>query len=369
MNDMETCLKKLGKPMYRSRQKISSTDMKKTSLNDIAKQLGVSKTLVSFVLNGRGKEFRISDEVCRKVLETAKEMNYQPNRIAQGLRTGKTKTIGLIIADIANPFFGKLGREIEKEAARYGYRIIFCSSDENPEKSKQQIAMLQQSQVDGYIISPTIDSEEQILALLRAHLPVVLIDRYFPDIECSYIVVDNLDAAYRATTHLLARGRKKIANITLNLDLVNMKERTEGYQKALLDNGLQVDEKLIKILPFSHDNTDVNKAILELVGDQNDRKADAILFSTSKIGVMGIECISALGLRIPEDVAVVSFDNVDAYKICVSPVTVIGQPLSEIGKKAVQVLLNEINPSRKNAPKLQQIKLKTEFIVRKSCGA
>ena len=88
--------------------------MKKTSLNDIAQHLGVSKTLVSFVLNGRGKEFRISDEICKKVMDAAKEMNYQPNRIAQGLRTGKTNTIGLIIADIANPFFGKLGREIEQ---------------------------------------------------------------------------------------------------------------------------------------------------------------------------------------------------------------------------------------------------------------
>lgn len=342
--------------------------MKKTSINDIARHLGVSKTLVSFVLNGRAKEFRIGDDIAARVLEVAREMNYQPNRIAQGLRTGKTKTIGLIIADIANPFFGKLGREIEQEAALHDYHVIFCSSDENPEKSRAQIAMLQQSQVDGYIISPPINSEEQIRLLAKCRIPFVLIDRYFPEIESDYIVVDNYDAAYKATSHLLAQGRRRIANITMNLNLVNMNERTEGYKQALLGHSIAVDENLIKVLPFSHDNKDVTKAIQELLGSTDGRKADAILFSTSKIGVMGIECISALGLKIPEDVAVVSFDNADAYKICVSPVTVVGQPLQEIGKTAVQIIMDKIEHPR-NSARFQHIKLNTELIVRKSCGS
>jgi LacI family transcriptional regulator len=342
--------------------------MKRTSLNDIAKQVGVSKTLVSFVLNGRGKEFRISEEICRKVLDSAKELNYQPNRLAQGLRTGKTKTIGLIIADIANPFFGKLGREIEQEAARYGYHVIFCSSDENPEKSEQQIAMLQQSQVDGYIISPPIHSEEQIRSLSKGNIPYVLIDRYFPGIESNCIVVDNFEAAYRATNHLLKLGRKKIANITINLELVNMRERTEGYKQALADSSIRVDENLIKVLPFSHDNKDVSTAIRELAGDRDNLKVDAILFSTSKIGIMGIECITEIGLKIPDEIAVVSFDNADAYKICVSPVSVVAQPLKEIGTKAVRILLDEIAHPETHR-KHQKIVLKTGFIVRKSCGS
>ena len=342
--------------------------MKKTSLSDIAKHLGVSKTLVSFVLNGKGKEFRISEDICKKVLQVAKDLNYQPNRIAQGLRTGKTNTIGLIIADIANPFFGILGREIEQEAARYGYRVIFCSSDENPEKSRQQIAMLQQSQVDGYIISPPMNSEEQIRVLAMGQVPLVLIDRYFPEIECNYIVIDNFNAAYQATNHLLARGRKKIANITINLDLVNMKERTEGYKQALRDASIPVDESLIKVLPFSHENKDVAKAIKELVGKPGNKKVDAILFSTSKLGINGIESITAMGLKIPDDIAIVSFDNPDAYKICVSPVTVVNQPLKEIGKTAVQLIINELKHPE-TISKIQKIILKTDLIIRKSCGS
>ncbi len=341
--------------------------MKKTSLNDIAKHLGVSKTLVSFVLNGRAEEFRINKDVCKKVIEAAKELNYQPNRIAQGLRTGKTNTIGLIIADIGNPFFGKLGRKIEQEAAEQGYRVIFCSSDENFERSKEQIAMLQQSQVDGFIISPPVNSEEQIQALAKGNTPFVLIDRYFPEIECNYIAVDNFDAAYNVTNHLLNMGRKRIANITLNLELINMKERTEGYRQALRDASVDVDETLVKILPFSHENKDVFQAIKELVEREEGQKVDAILFSTSKIGIMGIECISELGLRIPDDLAIVSFDNPDAYKICASPVTVVNQPIEEIGRTAVRILLNKIRqPESKND--IQKIILKTDLIIRKSCG-
>jgi len=227
--------------------------------------------------------------------------------------------------------------------------------------------MLQQSQVDGYIISPPMNSEDQVRSLSKGNIPYVLIDRYFPEIESNYIVVDNFEAARQATGHLLQLGRKKIANITVNLDLVNMKERTEGYKQALADRSIEVDENLIKVLPFSHDNKDVCKAIRELAGDRANLKLDAILFSTSKIGIMGIECLTELGLKIPEEIAVVSFDNADAYKICVSPVTVVAQPLKEIGTRAVRILLDEIaQPDLFRAR--QKIILKTEFIVRKSCG-
>lgn len=340
--------------------------MKKTSLNDIANQLGVSKTLVSFVLNGKSREYRINEELAEKVMALAKKLNYQPNSIAQGLRTGKTRTIGLIIADIANPFFGKLGREIEQEAAKHGYRVVFCSSDENPEKSELQIRMLQQSLVDGYIISPPMNSEEQIKKLIKSKIPLVLIDRYFPQIDSNYIVVDNLEASYNATNHLIAKGRKRIALVTNNLQLANMIDRQEGYRKALIDSGLGIHEELIKILPFSHDNTDVAQAIKELTLCEAGKKADAILFSTSKMGIMGLEYISELGLNIPRDIAVVSFDNPDAYKICVSPVTAIDHPLKEIGKLAVEILVNEITAPKS---KKQHVKLKTEFIIRRSCGS
>lgn len=337
--------------------------MKKPSLNDIAEHLGVSRTLVSLVLNGKGRAHRISEEVCKKVIATAKEMNYQPNQIAKGLRTGKTHTIGLIIADLANPFFGKLGREIENEAAKNGYRLIFCSSDENAENSGHQIEMLLQSQVDGLIITPPAGSEEQIKALEKSRKPYVLIDRFFPDIDSDYVVVDNFSAAYEATSYLIKKGYKRISCITLNNTLVNMQQRLEGYKQALTDSGRQIDDRLMKILPFSHEKEDFAEAIKQLTGS-GEVLADAVFFTTSKAGIMGLECIHSLGIRIPDDLAVVSFDDPDAYQISNPPVTAIAQPLKEIGSRSVNMLLSRMN-GRKNGVH-EKVVLQGKLIERKS---
>lgn len=338
--------------------------MKKTSLNDIAVELGVSKTLVSLVLNGKGREHRISKEVCEKVIATAREMNYIPNQIAKGLRTGKTNTIGLMIADIANPFFGKLGREIEKKASESDYRVIFCSSDENSENFRHQIDMLMQGQVDGMIISPPPGSLEQIKTLEKSKIPYVLIDRYFPEIDSNIVVIDNFEAAYDATNHLIERGYQNIACITLNNALFSMNNRLEGYKKALQDSGYEIKEELIKILPFSHEKSDFDKAVTEVTGNGSN-KADAIFFTTSKAGIMGIESIHSQGLKVPEDIAIVSFDDPDAYRISNPPVTAVAQPLAEIGKQSVEILL-KLMKSKEKKGKAVKVILNTELKIRQS---
>lgn len=290
-------------------------------------------------------------------------MNYQPNHIAKGLRTGKTHTIGLIIADIANPFFGKLGREIENEASKFGYRVIFCSSDEKAENSGHQIEMLLQGQVDGLIISPPAGSELQIQALEKSRKPYVLVDRFFPGIDSNYIVIDNFKAAYEATQFLVKKGYKHIACITINNTLVNMQQRLEGFKQALIDSKRQIDERLIKILPFSHEKDDFVEAIRQLT-ISGEVKADAVFFTTSKAGIIGVECIHALQLRIPDDIAVVSFDNPDAYQISNPPITAIAQPLKEIGSQSVKVLMERMNGQRNSMS--EKIVLQTELIVRRS---
>lgn len=338
--------------------------MKKTSLNDIARELGVSKTLVSLVLNGKAKEHRISEDIQKKVKKLALELNYQPNQIAKGLRTGKTNTIGLIIADMANPFFGSLGREIEKEASLHGYRVMFCSSDEKAENSKKQIEMLQQGQVDGFIISPPEGSEEQILSLSKSKTPYVLVDRYFPEIESNFVVVDNNQAAYDGTKHLISKGYKKIACVTTNAQLINMNERLDGYKKALTEANISILPERIKVLSFTHEKADILVAIKQLLIEAKD-KVEAVLFTTSKLGVMGLECIHSLGFRIPSDVAVVSFDDPDAYKISNPPISAIAQPLKELGQQSVRILLEQMTGNPKNVKK---VILNTHFVARKSSG-
>ena len=339
--------------------------MKKTSINDIAQQLGVSKTLVSLVLNGKAKEHRISDDICKKVKKLAKELNYKPNQIAKGLRTGKTNTIGLIIADIANPFFGKLGREIEKQAALNGYRVMFCSSDENAENSAKQIEMLQQGQVDGFIIAPPAGSEAQILALKKSKIPLVLIDRNFPEIETNYIGIDNVQAAYEGVEYLIKKGHRRIACVTLNVHLNNMNERVKGYKQALIDKYIPLDDELIKMMPFSHEKDDLARAVKDLFSTKISQP-DAVFFATSKLGIMGIETIHSLDLKIPDDVAVVSFDDPDAYKISQPPVAAIAQPLEEMGVESVKLLLQMMKD--KESADVKKMVLKAKFIARKSSG-
>ncbi len=170
--------------------------MKNTSLSDIARKLGVSTTLVSLVLNGKTEESRISKEVAQKVLKTAREMNYKPNQLARGLRTGKTKTLAFIVADISNIFFARLARVIEDEAEKYGYKVMFGSSDESPEDLSEMLDIFQERKVDGFIISPTIGSRKFIAQLRRKNIPFVLIDRYFPELKSNYVIVDNYEASY-----------------------------------------------------------------------------------------------------------------------------------------------------------------------------
>jgi LacI family transcriptional regulator len=226
--------------------------------------------------------------------------------------------------------------------------------------------MLQQGQVDGFIIAPPADSENQILSLKKSKTPFVLIDRYFPDIETNYIVVDNSKAAYDATAHLIGKGFRKIACITLNVHLNNMNQRVLGYKQALIDHNIQVDDNLIITMPFSHERDDLIKAVKQLEPGNKD-KVEAVFFATSKLGIMGIETIHSMGLNIPDDIAVVSFDDPDAYKISMPPVSAVAQPLKEIGTQSVNVLIDLMN-SEKESHVVKKIVLKADFIPRKSSG-
>ncbi len=339
--------------------------VKKTSIQDVANRLGVSKAVVSFVLNGKGREKRISEQTIENVFKVARELNYKPNHISKWFRTGKTQTIGLIIADISNPFFGKLGKEIEKEAYRNNYKIIICSSDENPEKSGRQLEMLKSSMVDGVIIAPPPGSSDQIKLLQEENVPYVLIDRYFPEMNSNYVIIDNYKASYDATKYLFAKGFQNVAFLTVNNELVTMQDRTNGYMKAVGDFGRNLSNPIVYKLPFSHEKKEVESAIRHIIS--LNKKVEAILFASSKIGFMGLEVIANLGLRIPEDIAVISFDDPDYYKICYSPVTAIGQPLDEMGKSAVQILIEMLSAEKMNESP-RNIVLDTNFVLRKSSG-
>ncbi len=335
---------------------------KRLTSKDIARELGISRSVVSFVLNGKSKEMRISDELTKKVLDYVATHNYQPNHIAKSLKTGKSNTLGLIVADISNPFFSTLARFIEIEATRKGYSIIFCSSDENNNNFLKQLNNLKNRDVDGLILTPPIGSENVLNDLNSQKFPNVVIDRFFENIPGNYVTINNYKSAYDATMRLIKNNCKKIAFINVNNKLYTMNQRTKGYLAALKDSGLIPDNKLIKQLKFSHIIEDVNRVVNEVV----DNNADAILFTTNKLGVTGIEIIRNLGKKIPEDIAVFSFDDSDAYILASTPISAIKQPLAKISKEAVELLDKMIN-TEVSQIEFENIVLDTELVIRESC--
>ena len=222
---------------------------KKTSLKDIAKKVGVSTATVSYVLSP-GNESKVSPSVTKKVKEAAKMLNYQPNQIAKSLKSGKTYTIGLIVADISNPFFSHIARIIEDEAAHFKYNVIFGSIDENAEKSDSFIQLLINRQVDGFIIAPAEGTQKHIQSLKDQHIPFVLIDRYFPEIRTNYVVLNNYKAAYDGVARLIETNHKKIGMIAYSNSLQHMRERIRGYRQALRENQLEYRENWITEISF-----------------------------------------------------------------------------------------------------------------------
>lgn len=336
---------------------------KKVSLKDIAQTIGVSTALVSYVLNNKEKESRVGKEMAAKIRKTAQELNYQPNQIAKSLKSGKTYTIGLILADIANPFFSQIARIIEDEAKRNNYTVIFGSSDENFDKSWDLINVLLNRQVDGFIIAPSENSEKQIQYLKEYNIPFVLIDRYFPHINTSYVAIDNYKAAYDAVTHLVQTGHKRIGMIAYQTKLVHMQERMRGYTSALKDNNILSEASLLKEARHNHVKEDVEKKVDEMLSLES--PIDALFLATHTIAINGLKYINHLKLDVPTDLAIISFDQGDAFDFYYCPLTYINQPIADLGKRAVQLLLNHITGKSKE---IFNINLEAQLVVRESCG-
>ncbi|OFY48397.1 MAG: hypothetical protein A2W85_00295 [Bacteroidetes bacterium GWF2_41_31] len=338
--------------------------MKKKSLSDIAKSLNVSKTLVSFVLNDQGDKNGISSKTQKIVLERAKEMNYKPNHMARGLRLGKTQTLGLIVADISNTFYAKMAKKIEEVANQHHYNLIFCSSDENPEKEIELINMLKERQVDGIIVSTTQKNGAVFSWLKKENYPFVLIDRKLPKLSTNFAGVDNFTGAYEATEQLIKNGHQKIGLLKISPSyLSTIADRERGYRSALKDNGMRCNNKLIRTINCSDIRQQVRAVLSELL--EPPYKIDALFSVNNNITVACMEYLNEMNISIPLDVAIVSFDDIDLFRLSCPTITAVAQPIEEIGEFAVNILLDEINGLTKDK---KQVLLPVKLIKRRSCG-
>lgn len=331
------------------------------TIKDIAKAANVSVTTVSFVLNDKGEKMGISGEVIKKVLKVAEEMNYKPNMIASSLRTGKTRSIGLIVEDISNQFFSELARVIEREAVQSNYRVFYCSTGGDDTRAVELVDSLLQANVDGFIITPTASMKTTIDRLTELQRPVVLIDRYFEGQNVSHVVLDNLDGAYTATQYLLGKGFKKIGFITNLSELVQMHLRKQGYIQALTEAGLY-DESRILDLEYHITEEERIEKICDFLSAATD--IDAVLFGANYLLLAGLQSFKKLGLEIPKDKAVISFDDHDSFRLHSPSITVLSQPIEEMGKKTVRLLMMQMDDIAKF--KVHKEKKKGSLIIRES---
>jgi LacI family transcriptional regulator len=332
---------------------------KLVSLKDIAQRAGVSTALVSYVLND-SRVNRVNKETAQKIRNIAGELNYNVNQLARSLKTNKTNTLGLIVSNIGNPFSASLARIIENESALQRYTTIFGSSDEDVCKFENLVNTFVNRKVDGLLLSPPAGCEHIILKLQQQAVPFVLLDRYYPALKTSFIALDNYAAAFNATEHFIATGRKKPAMIGYKTELFHLQERNRGFIDALKKHRLPFDAAMLKLVDVGDKKTAIETAIKELL-DLSPR-IDSILLGSNTIATGGLRYINKLPITVPEDLAVISFDQAEMLDVFYSPVTYIKQPLEEIGKLAIEAMLETIiDPSA-----ITRINLPASLVVQES---
>ncbi|MET3876389.1 LacI family DNA-binding transcriptional regulator [Chitinophaga sp. OAE865] len=334
---------------------------KKISIHDIAKELNLSATTISFVLNGKGDEKKISEDVRRKVSDYIKKVGYQPNMIAKSLRTGKSNIIGMLVEDISDPFFSGISRGIEAIAYNHKYKIFFASTENDTEKTKVLIKLFRERQVDGYIMAPPSGVEDEIKALMDDNVPVILFDRYLPSLNTSTVIIDNYSGSYQAVRHLRENGYSNIAFITLNSEQTQMHGRLQGYIKAM-EEGLC--DPIVAKLPYkSSSQVSTEKLVQEFIKEHD--KIDAIIFATNYLATNGLKAIRDLGLAIPGDIAVIGYDDNTHFNLFSPSITAVAQPIEEIAQEVVQQLINALSDERESK-KRRTVTLPVKLIVRDS---
>lgn len=331
--------------------------MSRVSIKMIAEALGISNAAVSLVLNGKEKTGRVGKELAEKIRIKAEELNYEPNSLARSLRIGKSHTIGLIVADISNPFFGKLAFHIQEQAQKYGYTVFITNTNEDTEKMQMMINTLKNRRVDGFIIVPTEYGSSAIQNLDKTNIPVVLLDRYYPDITSNYVIIDNFNSAYKAAEFILSQGCLKTAFITYQNSMKHYIQRLEGYKAAMKQYKMQ-NFGFIKKVRYSNLEKDIIKAIDKLL----EKDIDSIFFSTDSICVAAIKYLRKKDPSVLNKLRLASFDYNEIFDFIDKPVSYILQPLPEMGKKSVDILMDLIN-SKLETQEIQTVRFPCEFVL------
>ncbi len=329
---------------------------KRVTLRDVAREAGVSIKTVSRVVNG---EPVVNATTADRVAGVVEKLGYRPNELARSLKGRRSRTIGLVIADVSNPFMATCAQAIEAVAREYGHALILCDSHADLETEGAYVGLLTQRQVDGLLLVPAQGRNVQLRAEQQAGLPIVAFDRPAEDVQTDTVLVENRAGAREATEHLIQHGHERIAFVGDIRHFYTARKRLEGYKEALKAANLEPLESLdAHSIELGEEAT---KEILEAP----DRPT--AMFAANILTTLGaLRAIEDLELRIPEDVALIGFDDFELSHVLRPRFTLIRQPAAELGRRAAEMLFDRLEHRDRSEP--QRLVLPTELVVRESCG-
>jgi LacI family transcriptional regulator len=330
----------------------------KATIYDIAREAGVSIATVSQVINGKGK---ISEKRRAEIMEIMERLHYQPSAIAAALTGKQTYTLGLLVPDISNPYFAELARAVEDRSRQLGYSVVICSTDNKDERVERYLNLLQQKRVDGMMIGTGIDNAEILSPLLQQSIPVALIARHMPSLSVHTVAIDDRLGGALAAQHLLELGHTHVAVLSEPFKVSSSKERVRGFREALEKAGLSLEADHVR--ESSADLGSAKKEALVLLTEKN--RATGIFCCNDMQAIGALQAAKELGLRVPEDVSIIGFDNTILASVTSPPLTTVAQPIEDLGRRAVDLLIDELKDEGKSP---QKIVLKPELVIRDSTG-
>ena len=332
------------------------------TINDVAKKAGVSKTTVSRYLNQQFDS--MTAETKQRVAAAIAELEYTPNMVARGLKVKGMQTIGVIVANVLNPYSTEITRGIEDYCISKGFNMVLCNADDRPEKQQDYIRMLHAKQIDGFIIQPADGSIGGLIDLWQKEIPLVLIDRSLPELEVDTVLVDNRKGMSEAVTYLHSLGHQKIALLTPPPKKISSRqERIEGFLEAFSSNQGESNDAYLEI--YDPGPEGLYRAIKGL--HEKKDPPTALITINGRVTLETLVVLKDLNLQIPYDFSLLGFDNPEWAQIVEPPLTTIEQPTYQMGVAAAELILRQITKERRGRSKQKRIELDTKLVVRESC--
>jgi LacI family transcriptional regulator len=334
-----------------------------STISDVAKRAGVSTMTVSRVVNRSGYT---SVETRARVEAAIEELGYVPNALARQLRSKRTKTIALVVSDISNPFFTTIARGVEDYAVGHGFSVMYCNTDESEVEEEQYLLMLIERQVDGVLLVPARSSGDSFRLLHDHHMPVVVLDRRIAAENVDSVLCDSEAGAYALAKHLVDLGHRRIAVLTGRRTVSTSVDRVAGCRRALEEAGLDLPDEMVRWGGFNFgkpNQADGHRMVREVLAAEGERPT-AIFCANNFIGFGAIRALHEVGLRVPDDMSVVAFDDLPEEWVSEPFLTVATQPAYEIGQRSAAMLLSQIDGHQE--PTGESVVLPFQLIIRRS---